>query len=219
MSKKEHYRHMLPHYQQPGQAYFVTWCLKDAVPPKALKRYTQKLEELKNEIETAIKQSKESQFIHLLQQEHRTIRRKYMKAFDDLLALQTNPAINLSETRCTDIIAEALWFFEGKRITNYAYCIMPNHVHWVFLTWEKDENRNPVYLQDIMHSIKRHTANRINKLLNRKGVLWQKESFDVTIRDVKHLYHAIEYTVNNPVTAKMVTTPQDWYGTFGCGGG
>ena len=50
MEKKEFYRHYLPHFQQPGQAYFVTWCLKDAVPPKALHTYTLKLEMLKSQI-------------------------------------------------------------------------------------------------------------------------------------------------------------------------
>ena len=41
MQKKEYYKHMLPHFQQPGQAYFVTWSLKDAIPAKAFKRYSQ----------------------------------------------------------------------------------------------------------------------------------------------------------------------------------
>ena len=50
MPYKEHYRHILPHYQQPGQAYFMTWCLKNSIPPKALARYTKKLKELKTEI-------------------------------------------------------------------------------------------------------------------------------------------------------------------------
>ena len=35
MEKKEYYRRELPHFQQPGQSYFVTWNLKDAVPAKA----------------------------------------------------------------------------------------------------------------------------------------------------------------------------------------
>jgi len=36
MEKKEFYRKHLPHFQQAGQVYFVTWCLKDAIPPKQL---------------------------------------------------------------------------------------------------------------------------------------------------------------------------------------
>ena len=50
--KKEFYRHLLPHFQQPGQAYFVTWSLKDAVPKKALKRYTDELDKLRLQIKS-----------------------------------------------------------------------------------------------------------------------------------------------------------------------
>ena len=42
MEKKEFYRHDLPHFQQPGQAYFITWCLNDAIPAKALLSYKKK---------------------------------------------------------------------------------------------------------------------------------------------------------------------------------
>lgn len=51
MEKKEYYKHNLPHFQQPGQAYFVTWSLQDTVPKKVLKRYTQQLEVLKSRID------------------------------------------------------------------------------------------------------------------------------------------------------------------------
>jgi hypothetical protein len=50
--KKEFYRHALPHFQQSGQAYFITWSLKDAVPKKALKRYTDELEKLRLQIKS-----------------------------------------------------------------------------------------------------------------------------------------------------------------------
>jgi putative transposase len=50
--KKEFYRHLLPHFQQPGQAYFVTWSLKDAVPKKALKRYSNELVKLRLQIKS-----------------------------------------------------------------------------------------------------------------------------------------------------------------------
>ena len=218
MPHKEHYHNNLPHYQQPGQAYFMTWCLKNSVPPKALARYIKKLEELKSEIENARKQQNNQQRMMLLEQDYRTLRRQYMKAFDDLLHLQTEPVINLSKSEYTDIIAGALHFFENDKLRNYAYCIMPNHVHWVFLTLEKDKKGFSVYVEDIMHSVKRHTANKINKLENRKGTLWQKESFDVTIRDDKHLYRAIEYILNNPIAARLVQNRKDWNGTFGYDG-
>lgn len=101
-----------------------------------------------------------------------------------------------------------------EEIENHAYSIMPNHIHWVLELLENDEKGNPVYLQDILQSVKRHTSNRINKLEGRTGSLWQKESFDTTIRNEKHLYHAVEYTLNNPVNAGLVSDRNDWPGNY-----
>ncbi|MFA5326754.1 MAG: hypothetical protein WC384_03085 [Prolixibacteraceae bacterium] len=50
METKEFCKHILLHFQQPGQEYFVTWCIKDAVPPKALTRYTGQLDILRSQI-------------------------------------------------------------------------------------------------------------------------------------------------------------------------
>jgi REP element-mobilizing transposase RayT len=91
---------------------------------------------------------------------------------------------------------------------------MPNHVHWVVKLFDKDSAGDPVYLQDILQSVKRHSSNKINKAENRSGTLWQKESFDTTIRNDKHLYYAIKYTLNNPVKAGLVSDWRDWKGTW-----
>lgn len=211
MEKKESYRHILPHFQQPGQAYFVTWNLKDAIPPKALARYTQKLEMLRNEI-TRLKTASTDKMgfetssldkmrletasphtvspIEKLKQEYYLVRKKYIKAYDDLLDVARKPARDLSNPENLNIMIESLQFWEGTKLSNSAFTVMPNHVHWVFQLFEKDEKGQPVYLQDILHSVKRFSSNRINKVEKREGTLWQKESFDTTIRDEKHLYYA-----------------------------
>ena len=217
MEKKESYRHILPHFQQPGQAYFVTWNLKDAIPPKALIRYTQKLEILKSRIRGSANSDSpiegaaisESQFIsgesefaeptpenEKLRQEYYSVRKKYIKAYDDLLDADRNPAIDLSKSKNTEIIIQSLRFWEGQKLRCIAFTIMPNHVHWVVELFELDQKGKPVYLQDVLQSVKRFSSNQINKAEDRKGTLWQKESFDTTIRDEKHLYYAIRYTLN-----------------------
>jgi len=147
--------------------------------------------------------------------EYYTLRKKYIKAYDDLLDAERNPHINLSKPEHTKVIIETLKFWECVKLENHAFCIMPNHVHWVFRVFEKDKNNEPVYLQDILYSVKRFSASRINVFENRKGELWQKESFDTTIRDEKHLVRAIEYTLNNPVSAGMVKEWKDWPGCWG----
>ena len=177
MPHNEHYRHILPHYQQPGQAYFMTWCLKNAIPPKALARYPKTLEELKAEIESARKLKNNQQLIVLLEQDYRSVRKQYMKAFDDLLHLQTEPFIDLSKPEYTNIIAEALLFFENDKVKNYAYCIMPNHVHWFFLTFEKDKEELPVYVEDIMQSVKRHSAKKNQRFGKPKRCTLAKRKF------------------------------------------
>jgi len=255
MEKKEYYKHNLPHFQQPGQAYFVTWSLQDAVPKKALKRYTQQLEVLKSRIDAGAADSPRGSLhgdppftnrrsesatppgaadsdplihnadqnqhhpnsdplIRKLRKEYYTLRKRYIKAYDDLLDAERNPKTDLSKPENLEILIGALKFWNGKKLKNHAFCIMPNHIHWVFQVFEKDRNGEPVYLQDILYSVKRFSAGQINKLENREGRLWQKESFDTTIRDEKHLYYAIEYTLNNPVNAGFVDDWREWPGNW-----
>ena len=227
-AKKESYKHILPHFQQPGQAYFVTWCLKDSVPPKALERYTRQLEMLRSQITALtggaifnrvvsfqrLKIAAPDPEVENLRIQFYSIRKKYMKAYDDLLTQNTDRTIDLNKPELSEIIVEALKFWDFNLIENSVWCIMPNHVHWVFKVKETDNEGNPVYLQDIMQSVKRQTANQINKAIGRNGKLWQKESFDTTIRDHKHLMNAINYTLNNPVAAGFVKDWRDWPGSW-----
>jgi len=247
VEKKESYKHALPHFQQPGQAYFVTWSLKDAVPKKALERYTNQLEILQSQIrgfdsgtasgaaifnrrfgcdlqspvlKSAIKNRATrdaSPDLEKLRMQYYSARKKYIKAYDDLLNAERHLTVDLSKPENTKIILETIQFWEGKKLQNRACTVMPNHVHWVFELLEKEEDGKLVYLQDVLQSVKRHTANQINKAAGISGTLWQKESFDITIRDNKHLYYAIEYTLNNPVSAGLVKDRKEWPGSFGCG--
>jgi REP element-mobilizing transposase RayT len=213
MKRKEAYKNILPHFQQPGQAYFVTWILKDSVPPKALFHYTQKLKILKARIQFYKEQNDKKETINELTFQYDLTRKKYIKTYDDLLAVTCkNTPVDLSKTENLEIIKEALLFWENKKLKNYTYSIMPNHVHWIFELLEKDTEGKLVYLQDILQSVKRFTARQINKREDRVGALWQKESFDTTIRDEKHMYNAIEYTLNNPVNAGLTQNREDWRG-------
>jgi len=214
MEKKEFHRANLPHYQQPGQAYFVTWNLHDAIPALALKDYSEKLSSLRNCIESAVKCNQSTDNINALKLEFNILRKKRMKAMEDLLHLENKCSVDLAKQEYTAIVHNALCYWEGQRLKNYAICVMPNHVHWVFELYKKDENGNDVWLEDILKSVKRYSATQINLLENKKGTIWHKESWDTTIRDNRHLYEAIEYTKNNPVMAKLLTNWNDWKGTL-----
>lgn len=215
MEKKEGYRHILPHYQQPGQAYFVTFCLWNAVAHNALSSYTRQLHELRLQIEYRKRHHLPNALLTALEDESHYTRRQYIHAYDQLMAQNTDRTIDLTRGEIQEIIIEGLNFWAGTLLDNEAWCIMPNHVHWVFTTRGKDQEGKPVYLSTIMESVKKHTARKINKLLGREGHLWQKESFDTTIRDHRHLYRAMEYTLNNPVAAHFVKDRNEWPGSWG----
>ncbi|VBB48186.1 conserved hypothetical protein [uncultured Paludibacter sp.] len=212
--KKEAYRGNLPHFQQPGQDYFVTWILKGAVPKKAVEIYSKRMEELKNEIDILKRNNADFRAIETAKKDYYIIRKKYITQVDEILDAKTDNIVDLSKPDNLKIIYDTLTFWGGKRIGNYCFCVMPNHIHWVLRVFEKDDKGKPVYLEEIMHSVKLFTARQINILENRTGILWNKESFDTTIRDTKHLYNAIEYTLNNPLKAKLVKEKENWRGTF-----
>lgn len=212
--KKEYHRNNLPHFLQPGQAYFLTWNLKDAIPAKAFQDYTFQMEALQNQIKN-IKEKRPTQSkIINLQLEYDHLRRKYIKAYNDILDAACNPSVNLLKPENTEVISNTFKYWEGRKLHNYAFTIMCNHIHWVFQLLEKDENGDIVYLEDILQSVKRYSANRINKVENRQGSLWQKESFDTTIRNNEHLANAISYTLNNPVNARLIDNWEQWPGSY-----
>ncbi|MDX9919043.1 MAG: transposase [Paludibacter sp.] len=214
MNKKEFHRANLPHYQQPGQAYFITWNLQIAIPAKALKESGKKLILIKVSVDFAEKTKQSPEQINALKNEYRFLRKMMLKALDDILDVGNHIDVNLSKTENTSIIVNSLRFWEGKKLKNFAICVMPNHVHWVLELNSSDENGEVVWLDDILKSVKQFSSTQINKSENRLGKLWQKESWDTTIRDNRHLYKAIEYTRNNPVKAGLVKDWRDWPGTL-----
>lgn len=214
MEKKEFHRANLPHFQQLGQAYFVTWNLKDAIPKLALKDYSEKLNHLKTSLEFALKSNQMPEEINAIRFDYNLLRKKMLGAYEDVLHLKNKCIVDLSKPENTKIVQNVLCYWEGKKLKNYAICIMPNHVHWVFQLFESDVNGKSIWLEDILKSVKQYSATQVNFFEYRKGNLWQKESWDTTIRDHRHFYEAIEYTRNNPVKARFVEKWQDWKGTM-----
>ncbi|PRZ01043.1 transposase IS200 family protein [Marinilabilia salmonicolor] len=212
--KKEQYRHRLPHFHTPGQDFFITWSLKNAIPAHAFEKYSLQLESAKTKIEQARKKEGEVSKIDYLKKQYNQIRRKKLKTFHEFLDAQRKSEVDLSKKVYTDLIKESLFYWEKNKISNFAFSIMPNHIHWVIGVNTTDMTNQTVYLQDVLSSVKKYTASRINLRENRNGRLWQKESFDTTIRDQNHLKNAIVYTLNNPVKAGLCKHWANWPGDW-----
>jgi REP-associated tyrosine transposase len=87
--------------------------------------------------------------------------------------------------------------------------VMPDHAHLV-LTLTAYEESTTVELGDVMKSIKGVSSRNINKLLGRKGNIWQDESFDHVLRMNERSRAKLEYVCNNPVRAGLVKNADDY---------
>jgi len=86
----------------------------------------------------------------------------------------------------------------------YAYVIMPDHLHIIIKPLAEFS------LPEIMQRLKGGSAYSINKLLNRTGKFWQKESFDHLIRDGLGLREKWDYIKENPVKANIIEHAEDY---------
>jgi REP element-mobilizing transposase RayT len=172
----------LPHWEQEGKAYFVTFRLFDSIPAKIAKKLKQEREEWLNK-----NKIKDASDLHKLTIEKRTeYYHLFSKRYDELLDNGYGSCI-LANPECRQIIEEALSYFDKDRYYLDKYVIMPNHVHVIVIP------KAEWGLSKILHSWKSFTANKINKLLGRRGRLWMDESFDHIIRSAEQFEKIREY--------------------------
>lgn len=122
----------------------------------------------------------------------------------------------MAEPSVAEIVKNALLYYENELYQTLAYCIMPNHVHWLFDTSIQQKNPDEEYknLPYFMQIIKGYSANKCNELLGREGYFWQRESYDRVVRNDKEQENMMKYIYNNPVKAFLVENPQDWKYNF-----
>ena len=110
----------------------------------------------------------------------------------------------LSDTRVARSVVDAI--HSGAALGLYdlhAWVVMPNHVHLLILP--------SAPLAKITHSIKGRTAREANLLLKRTGEpFWQNESYDHWARSHRECLRIAKYIENNPVSAGLVSAPEDW---------
>ena len=88
--------------------------------------------------------------------------------------------------------------------------VMPDHVHLIFTPLVDMQAREVCSLAEIMDAIKGASAHEVNKVLQRKGRLWQPESFDHVLRTSESLDAKTEYLLHNPVRAGLVANWMDY---------
>jgi len=110
----------------------------------------------------------------------------------------------LRDPKLATIVENSMLYFQAERYALSAWCVMPNHVHGVVTPFVEHS------LSEVLQSWKSYSAHEINRRLNRKGRVWQKESFDHLVRNEESFEKFVAYTEQNPVAAGLVVHPADW---------
>ncbi|HJT79751.1 MAG TPA: class I tRNA ligase family protein, partial [Chthoniobacterales bacterium] len=138
-------RRHLPHWEQEGATYFVTFRLADALP-------SDRISELNSERSSWLAAHPEPW--------SQTEKREYYDKFFDKVQEWLDAGYGscaLRDPANAEIVAKALKHFDGQRYELGAWVVMPNHVH-VVITPKPGQT-----LGDILHSWKRFSAIEINK--------------------------------------------------------
>ncbi len=85
-----------------------------------------------------------------------------------------------------------------KRIEILAYCLMPNHVHFLF------RQLTELGISDFMSNFQESYAKYFNFKEERSGALFQSMFKAVRIEDDDQLLHVVRYIHLNPVTAFII---------------
>ncbi len=175
----------LPHWQQPGATYFLTFRMADALPA-----------EMRRDLKHERALWRQSHPPPLSWAEEAEYHRLFSARTDQWLDAGHGSCM-LRQLDLRASMEEALKHFDYERYILLSYVIMPNHVH-VLLTLHSDW-----LLEKVVFTWKRRTAGTINEKLGTTGQFWQQDYFDRLIRDADHLGNVMRYIRRNPSKAHL----------------
>lgn len=175
----------LPHWEQPGRCYFVTFRMADSIPAELRSQWSQERAVWKAAHPEPHSPEETAEYQQLF-----TARiERWLDAGHGFCALR--------RLDCRDIVVNGLRHFDGQRYDLHAWVVMPNHVH-VLLSLEESSQ-----LGKVVSSWKSYTANELNKVLDAQGAFWQEDYFDRMIRDADHFVRCVRYIRRNPAKAGL----------------
>jgi putative transposase len=95
-------------------------------------------------------------------------------------------------------------FLPDCPVTLIAYCLMPNHYHFLARA-EEDDGIGP-FLQRLFNSY----TQAFNRQEKRSGTLFESRAKSVLIDGNSYLFHIARYVHLNPVRAGLTQRPEDW---------
>ncbi|NWK55132.1 transposase [Verrucomicrobiaceae bacterium N1E253] len=190
-SSTEKTKRKLPHWEQTGCTYFVTFRLHDAIPKSKLEDWNQR-RKLWLRSQNFDPETPSSDLTKQLSpQQQKEYDQRFIHYYHALLDSGSGSCL-LKQTNNSQIVADSLLFFDRERYTMGDFIVMPNHVHLLVcpaVGWS---------LSQLLHSWKRFSSHEINKQNQRTGILWQPESYDHIVRNEVQLERIKKYIKHNP---------------------
>jgi carbamoylphosphate synthase large subunit/REP element-mobilizing transposase RayT len=184
-SKVEKRQRNLPHWEQDGATYFVTFRLADAVPQELIHKWQEELATWRNFHPEPWDAAAKYEY-----------RKRFQQGRENWLD-QGHGECLLRQPAVAAIVAQTLRHFNFQRYVLDAFVLMPNHVHVLVQPVENNS------LRKILHSWKSFSSREINCLLGRSGSVWQEENYDRIVRDFEELTRYRTYIARNPAKAKL----------------
>jgi REP-associated tyrosine transposase len=192
----------LPHWEQPGATYFITWRTGDSIPREVLDRWIAERDEWLRQHNINV--SGRGDFSHEWRKQLARLPHVLRCKFQSEILQQWEFHLDACHGACVlrrpelaRIVAGSLLHFDGDRYAMGDFVIMPNHVH--LLVALPDEGQ--LFSQG--YSWKKFTATQINRKLGQKGEFWQADGFDHLVRSQEELDHYRRYIAENPQRAGL----------------
>jgi REP element-mobilizing transposase RayT len=175
----------LPHWQQTGAVYFVTFHLADSLPSHLL---------------TGLNADRDLWLrfhpVPWSPETEREYHQRFSGAVERWLDAGHGSCL-LREPASARMVGEALAYFEGERCHQIAWIVMPNHVHALFIP-------APGFpLEKLLHSWKSFTAHELRATGVDLSPVWMRDSFDRIVRDGSHFENCVRYIRSNPAKARL----------------
>lgn len=187
----------LPHWEQAGRTYFVTFRTVDSIPQVILNRW--RVERAtwlrRHSIDPTVLDWRE-QILRLPER----IRREYHETFTNRWLEELDcchGACVLKRPDLSMIVAGSLRHFDGDRYILGDFVVMPNHVHVLvqFPTLGQLKSQGK--------SWRTYTARQINQAVKLRGQFWQDEGFDHLVRSFEQFEYLRDYIAKNPRKANL----------------
>lgn len=198
------HRRNLPHIYPESATLFITFRLKNSIPVDVLEKMKEEKEFRIRQIELSrIPETDKIEAIYLEE-------KRFFGKYDNALHKFATDDDFLKKPEVAQIVADKMHQYDQNLYNLIAYCIMSNHVHLLFTT-EGYENAN---ITKIMQLIKGGSSYLCNKVLERKGDFWQKESYDHYVRNQREFTNIEHYIIQNPVKASLLEDWEKWEFTY-----